>query len=692
MANKKLKTIKFPGLNDTYTIPQDTGDLTNGAGFISSYTETDPTVPSWAKASTKPTYTAAEVGALPDTTVIPAAQVNSNWTATTGVASILNKPTSMTPTAHASTATTYGAGSSTNYGHVKLSDATNSTSGVAGGIAATPAAVKAVMDAIPAAQVNSDWNATTGVSSILNKPTIPSAQVNANWTATTGVASILNKPSTMTPTAHASSATTYGIGTSANYGHVKLSDSVTSTSSAASGVAATPAAVKSVMDAIPTKVSELTNDSGYITGYTETDPTVPAWAKAASKPTYAASEISGLAAVATTGSYNSLSDKPTIPAAQVNSNWTATTGVASILNKPSIPSSAADVGAVPTSRTINGKTLDSNITLSASDVGALPSTTIIPAAQVNSDWSASTGVASILNKPTNVSTFTNDAGYITGYTETDPVYSASAAASISAADITNWNGKSDQMCWYGTCDTTASTSAKVVTCSGFSLKVGAIIGILFSTANTAATPTLNVNGTGAVSIIIGGSTPNSTTNVLKWSASTTAFFMYNGTYWRLISIQTGAASAQPRGAATWYGTSSTAATTQAKSVTCTNYVLTTGSLITVAFSTANTYVSAKITMNVNSTGAKDVYVNRAVTSSTNTLLWNANDILTFMYNGTGYVFIGKAIDEIPQELPAVTSSDNGKVLMVVNGAWAAASLPIYEGESTFTPAATGESF
>ena len=36
------------------------------AGYITSYTETDPTVPAWAKAATKPTYTAAEVGALPD--------------------------------------------------------------------------------------------------------------------------------------------------------------------------------------------------------------------------------------------------------------------------------------------------------------------------------------------------------------------------------------------------------------------------------------------------------------------------------------------------------------------------------------------------------------------------------------------------------------------------------------------------
>lgn len=33
--------------------------------------ETDPTVPAWAKAKEKPTYTAEEVGALPDTTKIP---------------------------------------------------------------------------------------------------------------------------------------------------------------------------------------------------------------------------------------------------------------------------------------------------------------------------------------------------------------------------------------------------------------------------------------------------------------------------------------------------------------------------------------------------------------------------------------------------------------------------------------------
>lgn len=58
------------------------------------------------------------------------------------------------PNNHASDQTTYGVGSGTNYGHVKLSDATNSTSGVGDGVAATPAAVKAVADAIAQIQLN----------------------------------------------------------------------------------------------------------------------------------------------------------------------------------------------------------------------------------------------------------------------------------------------------------------------------------------------------------------------------------------------------------------------------------------------------------------------------------------------------------------------------------------------------------
>lgn len=61
------------------------------------------------------------------------------------------------------------------------------------------------------------------------------------------------------PTSHASTSTTYGKGTSSNYGHVKLSDSVSSTSSTSDGVATTPKAVKSAYDLATTANNNASN-------------------------------------------------------------------------------------------------------------------------------------------------------------------------------------------------------------------------------------------------------------------------------------------------------------------------------------------------------------------------------------------------------------------------------------------------
>ena len=47
---------------------------------------------------------------------------------------------------------------------------------------------------------------------------------------------------------------------------------------------------------------------------------------------------SNLATVATSGDYDDLTNKPPIPAAQVNSDWDSNSGVSQILNKPTIPS------------------------------------------------------------------------------------------------------------------------------------------------------------------------------------------------------------------------------------------------------------------------------------------------------------------------------------------------------------------
>ena len=80
---------------------------------------------------------------------------------------------------------------------------------------------------------------------------------------------------------------------------------------------------------------------------TETDPTVPSWAKASSKPSYTASEVGALPddTPLFSGDYNDLTNKPTIPAAQVQSDWNATTGMGVILNKPTIPTVPTNVSA-----------------------------------------------------------------------------------------------------------------------------------------------------------------------------------------------------------------------------------------------------------------------------------------------------------------------------------------------------------
>ena len=68
-----------------------------------------------------------------------------------------------------------------------------------------------------------------------------------------------------------------------------------------------------------------------------------------------------LSTVAASGNYTDLTNKPTIPAAQVNADWNAQSGVAQILNKPTIPTISYPVTSV------NTKTGD--VVLTKSDIG-----------------------------------------------------------------------------------------------------------------------------------------------------------------------------------------------------------------------------------------------------------------------------------------------------------------------------------
>jgi hypothetical protein len=65
------------------------------------------------------------------------------------------------------------------------------------------------------------------------------------------------------PTSHASTNTTYGVGTSANYGHTKLSDATDSTSDSLSGIAATPKAVSTGLDELMDNIIAAANNAGY---------------------------------------------------------------------------------------------------------------------------------------------------------------------------------------------------------------------------------------------------------------------------------------------------------------------------------------------------------------------------------------------------------------------------------------------
>lgn len=244
---------------------------------------------------------------------IPDAQVNSDWDAVSGVSQILNKPTL----------------------------ATVATSGSYNDLTDKPS--------IPAAQVNADWNSSSGVSEILNKPTlatvatsgsyddltnkpsIPAAQVNSDWDAVSGAAQILNKPNLAT------------VATSGSYADLSNKPTIPTVDqvySASSANAQSGVAVASAISGKQDTISDLeTIRSGAALGATAVQP-------------------SALATVATSGSYNDLSNKPTIPAAQVNSDWDAVSGVAQILNKPTLATVAtsgsyADLSNKPTIPTVD---------------------------------------------------------------------------------------------------------------------------------------------------------------------------------------------------------------------------------------------------------------------------------------------------------------------------------------------------
>ena len=85
---------------------------------------------------------------------------------------------------------------------------------------------------------------------------------------------------------------------------------------------------------------------------------------------------------------------------------------------------------------------------------------------------------------------------------------------------------------FGSCDTAATTQAKVVTITDFALIKNGIVNILFTKAVNVAGATLNVSSTGAKTILYNGNAIQP--GIIK--ANTTVGLQYDGTYWNIISM------------------------------------------------------------------------------------------------------------------------------------------------------------
>jgi hypothetical protein len=210
-----------------------------------------------------------------------------------------------------------------------------------------------------------------------------------------------------------------------------------------------------------------------------------------------------ISAVGFSNDYNDLDNKPTIPAAQVNSDWNATSGVAEILNKPLIPSITGLVPYIGATGNVdlgnndlylakvwlydepvdgfgsvhltdgvfhvedteghsmvtfedgfftiaNGALIRALFNISGltanrdyvfpNTSGTVALTSDIPAAQVNSDWNATSGVSKILNKPTLTNGTVTSVGVTAGMG-----ISVSGSPITSSGSITVTNSAPDQV-------------------------------------------------------------------------------------------------------------------------------------------------------------------------------------------------------------------------------------------------------
>ena len=327
------------------------------------------------------------------------------------------------------------------------------------------------------------------------------------------------------PTNHASSATTYGMGNASNYGHLKLSDSTTSTSSTSSGIAATPKAVKmsydkavSAYNLADTKLGKDFVSGGY-TGIDEVTARLNGIEEGAEVNTV--TSVAGMTGDVTLTKENvGLSDVENVSTNEQTPTFTEA-------------STRANITSGETLSTLFGK-----IKKLFTDLKTV----------------AFTGsYTDLSNKPTSMQnpnslTLTmngSSSSYNGSATASKSWYAPTSAGSTGYNLISNGSGAPVwQQPPYAVCNTATTTAAKTVSITNFKLITGARVLVKFTYAHkSSGSATLNISNTGAKTICIEkpdapyGNSSFSITSITSqnsWQAGDILDLVYNGTYWCVI--------------------------------------------------------------------------------------------------------------------------------------------------------------
>ena len=288
-------------------------------------------------------------------------------------------------------------------------------------------------------QLPADWTATSGVQMILNKPNLATVATTGNYndlsntptipTVPTNVSAFTNDAGYLTSFTEQqvlsiSNDTLFLTGGSyvklpagfdGNYNSLtnKPNLATVATTGNYNDLSNTP-----TIPTVPTNVSAFTNDAGYLTSYTETDPQFNAWDKnyndLTNKPTLFSGNYNDLTnkPILFDGNYNSLTNKPNLATVATTGNYN------DLVNKPTLFSgNYNDLTNKPTIPTVNNATL--TIQKNGSNVGTFTAnqntnqTVNIIVPTTTSQLTNNSGFITNEALPTNVSQLNNDAGYIT---------------------------------------------------------------------------------------------------------------------------------------------------------------------------------------------------------------------------------------------------------------------------------------